>query len=49
MSQMFILVKDKETMHTYSDNVMVKNVKKGWRLIAIVRGWNMSISIDNEV
>lgn len=43
MSKLYILLKGKETIHTYSDKLKKEYITEGYSHIATVWGWNMSV------
>lgn len=44
MSSAAILMKGNEFTHTYSNNVVKKLKKEGWKVVIRISGWNMSFS-----
>ena len=44
MSKAYILIKGKETKHTYSRNVLEQLKLEGWEHRMNVYGWNMSFT-----
>lgn len=46
MTTMYILVKNNVITHTYSINVRDKAILVGWKYVASISGYNVSISYE---
>lgn len=49
MGQVYILTKNRKYIHTYSKMKGDKLIVKGWKPIIQIDGWNISVTINEEV
>ena len=48
MSEVFILTRQGEAVHTYSKNYLKDYINDGWQHIYTIRGKNMSLTLEVE-